>query len=335
MPRFATLRRRSFLCGLAAALPAATALAAPVSTVPRWPSRPIRLVLPGAAGGGPDVLARVFAERISQAVKQPFVVDNKPGANGTLAVLDVARAAPDGYTVLFASSSSTVVQQALQPRPGFDVTTQLAPVAQIAAGGIHLVVSPELPIHNIQDLVAFAKAQPGRHDYASWGVGSTGQLAMEVIKAEAGIDLRHVPYKTVAQIYQDIQVGLIKIAFVDATSSLPQIRAGKLRAIAVTGSRRMPAPADLPTLAEQGIPFTADAWYGVFVPAGTPAAIVASLHREFHAALTAPDVRERLLQLNLGNLPLKTPAQFGQTVADDLNTWRALARRHNVQAVER
>lgn len=322
-------RRRALHCLVASSLCGA-GLRAAAQPAP-WPARPIRMVIPSAGGSGPDILARVFSERLARALKQPVIVDNKPGANGVLAVTDAVRAAGDGYTVLFASSSFTVINQALQPRPAFDVLADLVPVAQIASGGIHLIVHPDLPVRNIRELVALAKAHPGKYDYASWGIGSTGQLAMEVIKTEAGIDLRHVPYKTVSQIYQDMQGGLIQIAFVDATSSLAQIRAGRVRAIAVTGSRRMPLPPDLPTLAEQGIPFTTDAWYGVFVPKGTPAPIVDTLHREIHATLTAPEVRERLAQLNLANLPLKTPAQFAQTVAEDLKVWREIAQRHQIR----
>ena len=326
------MRRRALLSGFAATLLGASASLH--AQAPAWPSRPIRIVLPSAGGSGPDVLARVIFERIARSLKQPIIIDNKPGANGALAVMEAVRSPGDGYTLLFASSSFTVINQALQPKPAFDTLTDLVPVAQIASGGIHLIVHADLPVRNLKELVALAKANPGKYDYATWGIGSTGQLAMEVIKTEAGIDLRHVPYKTVSQIYQDMQGGLIKIAFVDATSSLAQIRAGRIRAIAVTGSRRMPLPADLPTLAEQGIPFTTDAWYGVFVPKGTPAAIVDTLHREIHATLTAPEVRERLAQLNLANLPLKTPAQFAQTVAEDLKVWRGIALRHQIRIGE-
>ena len=325
-------RRRALLGGLAATLfGAAPSVRAQALA---WPSRPIRMVLPSAGGSGPDVLARVLFERLARTLRQPIVIDNRPGANGALAVMEAVRAPGDGYTLLFASSSFTVINQALQPKPAFDTLTDLVPVAQIASGGIHLIVHADLPVHNLKELIALAKANPGKYDYATWGIGSTGQLAMEVIKTQAGIDLRHVPYKTVGQIYQDMQGGLVKIAFVDATSSLAQIRAGRIRAIAVTGSRRMPAPPELPTLAEQGIPFTTDAWYGVFAPKGTPGAIVETLHREIHAALAVPEVRERLLQLNLANLPLKTPAQFAQTVAEDLGVWRDIAQRHHIRIAD-
>ncbi|NRF71530.1 tripartite tricarboxylate transporter substrate binding protein [Aquincola sp. S2] len=322
--------RRRALCTTLAAWPLLAAL--PVARAqPPWPAKPIRMLIPSAGGSGPDILCRVFTERLGQALKQPVIVDNRPGANGVLAVGEAVRAPGDGHTLLFASSSFTVINQALQPKLPYHVLTDLVPIAQIASGGIHLVVSTRLPVHNLKELIALAKANPGKYDCATWGIGSTGHLALELIKGEAGIDLRHVPYKTVSQIYQDLQGDRIQIAFVDATSSLAQIRGGRIRAIAVSGSRRMPAPPDLPTLAEQGIPFSTDAWYGVFAPKGTPAAIVEVLHREILATLTAPELQERFLQLNLANMPLKTPAQFAQTVAEDFHTWRSIAQRHNIR----
>ncbi|AKJ29367.1 Bug family tripartite tricarboxylate transporter substrate binding protein [Caldimonas brevitalea] len=320
--------RRTLLAGLAALPLSHGAFAADPAP---WPSRPIKLLIPAAGGSGPDILARVLTDRLSAALKQPVLVDNRPGANGVLAVSAAIKSPGDGYTVLFASSSFTVVNQAVQPRLPFDVLTDLVPVVQIASGGVHLVVHPDLPVHNIKDLVALVKARPGEYDYATWGIGSTGHLIMELIKHHAGIDLRHVPYKTVSQIYQDMQGGRMQIAFVDATSSLGQIKAGKLRAIAVSGSQRMPEPAQLPTLAEQGIPFDADAWYGVFVPKGTPAPVVEALHREVNRALTAPELRERFLQLNLANLPIKTSAEFARTVAADLKIWQGIARRFDIR----
>ncbi|MCW7541628.1 tripartite tricarboxylate transporter substrate binding protein [Aquabacterium sp. A7-Y] len=324
-----TLRqRRALLCSLAAApLLPATARAAE----PPWPAKPIRLVLPAAGGSGPDILARVFAERLAAALKQPVLVDNRPGANGILAVSAAVKSPGDGYTVLFASSSFTVVNQAVQTKLPFDVLTDLVPVAQIASGGIHLVVHPQLPVRNIKELVALVKSRPGDFDYATWGIGSTGHLVMELIKQHTGIQMRHIPYKTVSQIYQDIQGDRIQIAFVDATSSLGQIKGGKVRAIASTGSQRMPEPPGLPTVAEQGIPFDADAWYGVFVPKGTPAPIVETLHAEINRTLTAPELRERFAQLNLARLPIKTAAEFGQTVAADLKVWQGIARRFDIR----
>lgn len=295
-----------------------------------WPARPVRLILPSAGGSGPDTIARIFAERLSRSLKQPVVVDNRPGANGVIGVDAVAKATPDGYTLLFASSSSTVISQALLSKLPFDVTRDLVPVAQIFAGGIHLVVTNDFPAHDLKSFVTLVKANPGKYDYATWGPGSTGQLIMESLKGRNGLDIRHVPYKTIGQIYQDMQGGRIQVAFVDATSSIPLIKNGKLRGIAITGSHRGPALPALQTMTEQGYPFDTDAWYGVFAPKGTPQSVVSAVHREVLATLSAPELRERFLQLNLVDPPLKTPEQFAQTVRADLLVWQNIARANQI-----
>ena len=295
-----------------------------------WPARPVRLILPSAGGSGPDTIARIFAERLSRSLKQPVVVDNRPGANGVIGVDAVAKSAPDGYTLLFASSSSTVISQALLSKLPFDVTRDLVPVAQIFSGGIHLVVANDFPAQDLKTFVALVRANPGKYDYATWGPGSTGQLVMESLKRRNGLDIRHVPYKTINQIYQDIQGGRIHVAFVDATSSVPLIKAGKLRGIAITGSHRGPALPELRTMTEQGYPFDTDAWYGVFAPKGTPQSVVAAVHREILSTLSAPELRERFLQLNLVDPPLKTPEQFAQTVRVDLRVWQDIARANQI-----
>ncbi|KAI3601235.1 BUG/TctC family periplasmic protein (plasmid) [Cupriavidus necator H850] len=295
-----------------------------------WPARPVRLILPSAGGGGPDTIARIFAERLSRSLKQPVVVDNRPGANGVIGVDAVAKSAPDGYTLLFASSSSTVISQALLNKLPFEVTRDLVPVAQIFSGGIHLVVSNGFPAQDLKTFVALVKANPGKYDYATWGPGSTGQLVMESLKRRNGLDIRHVPYKTTSQIYQDMQGGRIQVAFVDATSSVPLIKNGKLRGIAITGSHRGPALPELQTMTEQGYPFDTDAWYGVFAPKGTPHSVVAAVHREILDTLSAPELRERFLQLNLVDPPLKTPEQFAQTVRADLLVWQNIARANQI-----
>ncbi len=295
-----------------------------------WPARPVRLILPSAGGSGPDTIARIFAERLGRSLQQPVVVDNRPGANGVIGVDAVAKATPDGYTLLFASSSSTVISQALLSKLPFDVTRDLVPVAQIFAGGIHLVVTNDFPARDLKSFVTLVKANPGKYDYATWGPGSTGQLVMESLKGRNGLDIRHVPYKTIGQIYQDMQGGRIQVAFVDATSSVPLIKNGKLRGIAITGSHRGPALPALQTMTEQGYPFDTDAWYGVFAPKGTPQSVVSAVHREILATLSAPELRERFLQLNLVDPPLKTPEQFAQTVRADLLVWQNIARANRI-----
>ncbi|KAF7963567.1 ABC transporter substrate-binding protein [Cupriavidus sp. UYMU48A] len=297
-----------------------------------WPARPVRMIIPSAGGSGPDGIARIFSERLSRELGQPVIVDNRPGANGVIGVDAVAKAAPDGYTLLFASSSSTVISQALQQKLPFDVTRDLVPVAQIFSGGIHLVVAPDLPAHNLKEFVALIKSHPGHYDYATWGPGSTGQLVMESLKKQQGLDIGHVPYKTISQIYQDLQGGRIKVAFVDATSSVPLIRAGKLRGIAITGSHRGPALPDLPTMTEQGYRFDTNAWYGVFVPKGTPMNIVEAVHRNILNTLAATELRERFAQLNMIDPPIKTAEEFARTVSADLATWRGIAHANSIRS---
>ncbi|MGH8810214.1 MAG: Bug family tripartite tricarboxylate transporter substrate binding protein, partial [Noviherbaspirillum sp.] len=247
----------------------ATALAAAsVLAQGTWPSRPIRMVVPSPGGSGPDVLARVFAEQISQSLKQPVVVDNKPGANGQLSVDAVVRAQPDGYTVLFASASATVMNQAIQPKLPFNIVDDLVPVAQIGSGGVLLVVAPDFPAKDMKAFVATVKAHPGKYDYGTWGIGSGGHLAMAQLRTLTGVDLTHVPYKGVPPILTDMQGGVLKIAFVDITTAVPLVKSGKIRPLGITGKHRAPAFPDVPTMAEQGFPMTNEGWYGLFVPKG-------------------------------------------------------------------
>lgn len=320
--------RRSFLFALATLC---SSLAPTLHAQEPWPYRPIRMVIASPGGSGPDVLLRVMTERISQALKQPVVIDNRPGANGQLANVEVAKAPADGYTVLFASAAGTVVNQALQPNLAVNVLTKFIPVAQVGAGGIHLVISPDFPAANVQEFIAYVKANPGKLNYASWGVGSTGHLVMESLKKQYGLDIRHVPYKSVPQIYQDMGGGIIKVAFVDATSSIPLIKNGKLKALGNTGTARGPALPELATFTEQGVKFAADGWYGVFVPKGTPDEVVSRLHREFLKVMVDPAMKERLLQFNMANPPLKSPEDFGKTVAADLQLWQSIVKANDIR----
>ncbi len=319
------LHRRRLLALLGAAgLAGATGVRAESA----WPARPIRMVVPSGAGSGADLLCRLFSDALAQAVKQPVVVDNRPGANGVLAAEQLVRAAPDGYTLGWLSSSSTVINQAVQPNLSFDVARDTVPIVQVGVGGIALVVTPDLPARNLQEFIAAVKARPpGALNYASWGVGSTGHLVMEWVKAKAGLDLRHVPYKTMPQIYQDMQGGNIQIAWVDVSSSVPLIKSGKLRCLALSGTQRSPQMPQVQTLTQQGYRFDADAWYGVFAPRGTPAAVVEAVNRHVRAALVAPELKDRRMALNLDdNTPQRSPEDFGRLVREDLKLWQGIAR---------
>lgn len=296
-----------------------------------WPGKPIRMVHSSPAGSGPDVLARVFAEQLAQALRQPVLVDNRPGANGKIAVEAVVRAKPDGYTVLFSSASATVLNQAVQPRLPFDVLTDLEAIAQIGLGGILMVAAPDFPARNLQEFIAEVKAHPGKYDYASWGVGSTGHLSMAYLESLTGTRLNHVAYKSVPQILGDLQAGLLKVAMVDVTSSIPLVKSGKIRALAITGTQKLPAFADLPTMAEQGVPLDNNGWYGLFAPKGTPKDIVMALNREINKSLRSPELRARFTQLNMmENPPLTTPEQFARTMRSDYETWAKVAKSSNI-----
>lgn len=297
-----------------------------------WPAHPIRLVVPSSAGSGTDLFARLLAERLGKALGQTVVVDNKAGATGMIGNDTVAKARPDGYTLLFTFAASVVINQTLQPKLPYDALRDLVPVAQVGAGGNFLVVSPDFPARDLKEFVTYMKAHPDAYDYASWGVGSGGHLTMESLKMQTGIKLRHVPYKTVPQILNDLQGGIIKVAFVDSSSPLQLIRAGKIRPLALSGTHRGPALPGLATMTEQGVPFDTDSWYGMFAPAGTPAPIVQRLNAEVNRMLGDPAMRERFRQLNLAQMPAKSSEQFAQTVRSDIQAWGEVIRVNRISA---
>lgn len=297
-----------------------------------WPSRPVKLVVSSAAGSGTDIFARLIGERLSRALGQPFIIDNRPGANGILGNEYAARASPDGYTLLFTYAATMAINPGLFPKLAYDPRKDFVPVAQVGSVGNMLLVTPDLPIHNLRELVAYAKAHPGQIDFGSWGTGSGGHLTMESVMHQTGIKMRHIPYKSVPQMTNDMLGGNIKVAFADVTSPIQLIKAGKLRAIAVSGTTRVPQFPDVPTLVEQGVPFRTASWYGAFAPAGTPPAIVARLNREVNAALASPEIRARMTELNLPLAPQTQPTEFGQRLAADITTWGSIIQAANVKA---
>ena len=316
------------------ALAAGTALlAAPraFAQTAEWPARSVRLVVPSGAGGPTDTFARLFAEQLAKVFKQQFVVDNKPGANGIVGNDIVAKATGDGYTLLFTYAAAVAINHTLIPKLPYDALKDLQPIAQIGAGGNLLVVTADFPAKTLKEFIDVVRAAPDKYDYASWGIGSGGHLAMEALKIGANLKIRHVPYKTVPQIFPDLFGGVIKVAFVDSTTSLPHIRAGKIRALVSSGTRRGPALADLPTMTESGIKFDVDAWYGMFAPAGTPMPLVRRINEEVNRFLAAADMRARFTALNMADPPIKTVEQFAQTVRDDIAAWGGVIKSANVK----
>ena len=295
------------------------------STEP-WPSRPIRLVVAGSSGAGGDIFARLIAVPLSKVLKQPVVVDAKPGANGIIACDAVAKSPGDGYTLLFAPSSSILINPVIQAKLPYDAEKDLVPVTQVGAAGILLMANPSTGFKNLADMVAYAKANPGKLAYGSWGTGSSGHLAMEGIKARYGLDMPHVPYKTLGTEVSDLIANTISVGFTDIASPIPHMRAGRLVGLGQTGSQRWPATRDVPTLSEQGYKFDADGWYGVFAPAGTPTEIVDRLNEEINRLQKSDEVRRQIEGQNMIVPPSRSAKEFAASIKRDAAIWQGLAK---------
>lgn len=324
--------RRRHLLGLAA-LSAAAGFERVQAQGAEWPAaRPIRLVVGGAPGAGSDLFARLFAEQIGQAIRQRIVVDNKPGANGMIANDIVAKAPADGYTLLFSYAASIAVNQALQPNLPYDTLRDLQPVAQIGAGGTFLVVTPDIAANNLREFVELVRAQPGKFNYASWGIGSGGHLQMEWLMMTAGLKMTHVPYKASAPMINDLAAGIVKIGFAETAATTPLIKAGRLKALAISGTRHAPAMPEVRTMIEQGYPFDIDAWYCMLAPAGTPMPAVRRLNAEVHRILDDPANAPRFAALNFAlPAPQKTPEQFRDTIRRDIEQWSKVIKAANIK----
>lgn len=323
-----TSRRTALGLGVAALL-CGSAFA---NTSAGWPNRPIKIVVPGTAGSGMDIYARMLQTPLQNALKQPVVIDNKPGANSIIGNDAVAKAAPDGYTFLLTPSSAIALNPIVQPKMPYDTLKDLLPVAQVGQSGFLLIASPTSGFKTLQDMVQYAKANPGKLTYGTWGNGSSGHLAMEGIKLHYGLDMPHVPYKGTAPLVTDLLGSNISVGFTDIASPVPHVRAGKLVAIGATGSRRAPALPELATVSEQGYKFDADGWYGVFAPAGTPMDIVRRMNEEINKILVTEEMRLKFNSQNMPAPPIKTAEQFAATVRSDVALWQGLAKAINFKA---
>jgi len=320
------MTRTSLIRPAALAALAALALAGTAAAQTAYPDKPVTLVVPTAAAGGTDTIARLFADVLGKALKQSFVVDNRPGANGILGVDYVAKGPSDGYRLLFTYAATMAVNPSLYRKLPYDPVKDFAPVAQIGRGGNLLLVRKDLPAQSLKEFVAYVKAHPDKLSYCSWGAGSGGHLAMESLKKQAGLVMTHVPYKGSGPCVQDLMGGQVDAGFADISSTVEIVRSGRVRALAYSGPGRVPMLPDVPTMTESGYPFKNYSWYGVFVPAKTPPAIVQRLNAEINRALKDPAVIKRMHELNFTDLPLTTPEQFGATLRQDLQDWGALVR---------
>ena len=288
---------------LSLALPAA-------SHAQGYPSKPIRFVVPYPAGGPLDTVARLLGAKVSESVKQPVVVDNKPGAGGNIGADIVAKSPADGYTILMGAVATHAINPTLYKAIPYDPIKDFAPITQVASTPNVLVINPSVPVATVREFITYAKANPGKLNFGSGSTGSAGHLAGELFKSMAGVDMAHVPYKGAAPAMQDLVGGQIQAMFDNLASSLAQVKAGKIKALAVTTSKRSQFAPDLPTVAESGLPgFDISTWFGIFAPAGTPKEALDRLHAEFTKALAAPDVREKMV--NLGAEPVGSkPEEF-------------------------
>ena len=294
-PLSAVLRFLCVLCvsGLALAQP--------------YPTKPIRFVVPYPAGGPLDTVARLLGQKVAEGTKQPVIVDNKPGAGGNIGADAVAKSPPDGYTILMGAVATHAINPTLYASIPYDPVKDFIPVTQVASTPNVLVVNPSVPASNVREFIAYAKSNPGKLNFGSGSPGSAGHLAGELFKAMAGVEMTHVPYKGAAPAMNDLIGGQIQLMFDNLASSLGQVRAGRIKALAVTTAKRTALAPELPTVAESGLPgFDISTWFGIFVPAGTQREAVDRLHAEFTRALAAPDVREKMLGLGaepVGNRP--------------------------------
>jgi tripartite-type tricarboxylate transporter receptor subunit TctC len=308
----------------------ALAFAASQASAQNYPSRSITVVVPFPAGGSADTLARLIGAKLSESLGQAVVVENKPGAGGNLGTDAVAKAAPDGYTLLL-TPSSIAIAPALYTKLPFDPIKDFAPVTLVGSIPMVVVVYPEFPPKTLLELIALAKAKPGEISYASAGNGSTNHLAVELFKIKTGIDMLHVPYRGNPLAIVDVIAGRVPVFFDFVLTGLPHVREGKVRALAVTGAHRSPVLPDVPTVAEAGVPgFEASTWFGVYAPAGTKPAIVEKLNAEILAVLAMPAIRERLTGLGVDILA-EGPQGLAALTKSDLEKWGPIVQKAGVK----
>jgi tripartite-type tricarboxylate transporter receptor subunit TctC len=287
----------------------------------RYPDRPIRFILPFAAGGPSDIVARVFAARLSEALRQQVVVDNRGGASGLIAYEIGARAIPDGYTLLLGVIGALSINPNLYAKLPYDAQRDFAPISLLSASPYVLVVAPGLPAHSVKELVAFAGATPGGLNYASGGVGTGNHLSAELFKLATGLNLTHVPYKGASQAVTDVMSGRIQLMFINLLPAQPYIKAGRMRALAVTSARRSAAAPDIPTMIETGVAdFEVTSWHGLIAPAKTPGAIIRQLHAEVAKIARRQDTRE-LLGAQGSDVIGSTPEEFASFIKSEITKW--------------
>lgn len=327
IPRRSLLQLAASLSVLGGAL---GGLALPAAQAQSFPSKPIRLVVPFPPGNASDVAARALSDKLAQRLGQPVIVDNKAGAAGAVGAEFVAKAPPDGHTLMITSLSPIVISPHIAKSLPYDALKDFVPVARVGYTGMILVVPTNFPVNTVPELIAYAKANPGKLSYASVGAGTLSMLTMEVFKKSTQLDILHIPYKGSAQAMTDLIGGTVPLMFDGMTSSYTHVKSGKLKALAISASKRSDLAPEIPTLRDTGISslldVSVDGWTGVFAPAGTPPAVVTLINQEINKVLEDPDFRKRANGQSLDVYAPASPAQFGEYVRSEHARWGTVIR---------
>jgi tripartite-type tricarboxylate transporter receptor subunit TctC len=304
----------------AACLILAGACATLASAQPTYPQKPIRMIVPFPAGGGTDILARLVGQRMSEALGQQIITDNRAGAGGTIGTDLAAKAPADGYTIILVSGSHAI-NPGLYPKLPYDTVNDFSAISQIATSPGILVVHPALPVKSVRDLIALARSKPGQLNYASAGNGTPPHLAGELFKTMARVDMVHVPYKGNVPAFADMLAGLVSLSFPSMPSAVPHVKSGRLRALGLTTAKRSPAAPEIPTIAESGLPgYESTSWYGMLAPARTPPAVVTRLHEVIVSVLGSADMKEKLAAQGLDAVG-NTPREFEGVIKSEITKW--------------
>jgi tripartite-type tricarboxylate transporter receptor subunit TctC len=297
-----------------------------------YPVKTIRVINPYTPGGGVDALFRPLAQKMSEGLKQQIVVDNRPGANGMIGMEAAAKAPPDGYTLVVSTTGALAMNVSVYKKIPFDPIKDFVPISNYAESAFILAAHPSLPAKNIKELIALAKARPDQLTYASFGVGSSAQLGMELLSMMAGIKMIHVPYKGSVPMVTDLIAGHVMLSLDSMQSIMPAIRDRRVRALGIAAAKRSPAAPEIPTMTESGLPgFEVGSWYGLLAPAGTPREIITRLHAEVVKAVGSSEVRERFQ--SFGSEPLgSSPEEFAAQIKNDIAKWAKVAKTANVRA---
>jgi tripartite-type tricarboxylate transporter receptor subunit TctC len=297
-----------------------------------YPNRPVKIIAPQAPGGGVDLVARIIAERLGSAMHQPFIVENQAGAGGAIASQMTARAAPDGYTLEIGYVATHATNPAVKTNLGYDAVKDFTPIAMLGGTPNLLVVARAVPVNTLQELIAYGRANPGKLNYGTSGVGTLNHLLMEQFKHDANVPILSVPYRSIGQAFTDAMGGQIQVIFPGLAAAMPHVRSGAFRPLAVTGDKRNPLLPDVPTFKESGYEgFNGLTWYGIVGPAKLPEAITRKLNEEINRIIASPDFRDTFAAEALNVMPM-TPQQFGKYIADEIAHWTAVARASKIEA---